>query len=88
MAKGVEDTAFYVYNRLISLNEVGEILTGLAFAPEALHAYNQERQARWPYALSPLSTHDTKRSEDVRARINVLSELPDDWSKAVKRWAA
>ena len=54
--------------------------------PEAIHAYNQERQAKWPYALSPLSTHDTKRSEDVRARINVLSEIPDEWSAAVRRW--
>ncbi len=87
MAKGVEDTAFYVYSRLISLNEVGGDPDRFGVAPEALHAYSQERQERWPYALSPLSTHDTKRSEDVRARINVLSELADDWSKAVKRWA-
>jgi (1->4)-alpha-D-glucan 1-alpha-D-glucosylmutase len=86
MAKGVEDTAFYVYNRLISLNEVGGDPDRFGVSPEALHAYNRERQARWPFALSPLSTHDTKRSEDVRARINVLSELPDEWSASVKRW--
>ena len=86
MAKGVEDTAFYVYNRLISLNEVGGDPDRFGVRPEALHAYNQERQARWPFALSPLSTHDTKRSEDVRARINVLSEIPDEWSASVQRW--
>jgi (1->4)-alpha-D-glucan 1-alpha-D-glucosylmutase len=56
--------------------------------PEALHRYNQTRQAHWPYALSPLSTHDTKRSEDVRARINVLSEIPDEWRQCVERWQA
>jgi (1->4)-alpha-D-glucan 1-alpha-D-glucosylmutase len=87
MAKGVEDTAFYVYNRLISLNEVGGDPDRFGISPEALHAYNRERQAGWPFALSPLSTHDTKRSEDVRARINVLSELPDEWSASVKHWA-
>ena len=86
MAKGVEDTVFYVYNRLISLNEVGGDPDRFGIRPEALHAYNRERQAKWPFSLSPLSTHDTKRSEDVRARINVLSEIPDDWSAAVKRW--
>ena len=86
MAKGVEDTAFYVYNRLMSLNEVGGDPDRFGVRPEALHAYNQERQAKWPLSLSPLSTHDTKRSEDVRARINVLSELPEDWNAATKRW--
>ncbi len=54
--------------------------------PESLHRYQQARQARWPHALSPLSTHDTKRSEDVRARLNVLSELPEEWSERVERW--
>src|SRR5262249_35060240 len=54
--------------------------------PDAMHRYNQARQAKWPYALSPLSTHDTKRSEDIRARINVLSEIPDEWRDAVDRW--
>ena len=87
MAKGVEDTAFYIYNRLISLLEVGGDADRFGVRPEALHAYNQERQARWPFALSPLSTHDTKRGEDVRARINVLSEVPDNWSAAVKQLA-
>ena len=86
-AKGVEDTAFYVYNRLVSLNEVGGDPGRFGIRPEAVHAFNQDRQARWPYALSPLSTHDTKRSEDVRARINVLSEMPEEWSACVERWS-
>jgi len=87
MAKGVEDTAFYIYNRLISLNEVGGDPGSLGVRPAALHAYNQERRAKWPFAMSPLSTHDTKRGEDVRARINVLSEIPDDWEASVQRWS-
>ncbi len=85
-AKGVEDTAFYVYNRLVSLNEVGGEPGRFGTRPDTVHAYNRTRQARWPYALSPLSTHDTKRSEDVRARINALSEMTDDWWAAVARW--
>jgi len=87
MAKGVEDTAFYVYNRLLSLNEVGGDPGRFGVPDEALHRYLQERQAKWPFGLSPLSTHDTKRSEDVRARLNVLSELPDEWREAVLRWS-
>ena len=85
-AKGVEDTAFYVYNRLVSLNEVGGEPSRFGIGPESVHRYYHERQAKWPYALSPLSTHDTKRSEDVRARINVLSELPEEWEACVTRW--
>jgi (1->4)-alpha-D-glucan 1-alpha-D-glucosylmutase len=86
-AKGVEDTAFYVDSRLVSLNEVGGDPARFGVQPPALHAFNQARQARWPFALSPLSTHDTKRGEDVRARINVLSELPAEWSAGVERWS-
>jgi (1->4)-alpha-D-glucan 1-alpha-D-glucosylmutase len=85
-AKGVEDTAFYIYNRLVSLNEVGGDPGRFGVRPEALHEYNQQRQVRWPLALSPLSTHDTKRSEDVRARINVLSEMPEEWGACLERW--
>src|SRR5262249_49683740 len=85
-AKGIEDTAFYVYNRLVSLNEVGGDPGRFGVCAEAVHKFNQERQARWAHALSPLSTHDTKRSEDVRARINVLSEMPSEWQAAVARW--
>ena len=88
MAKGVEDTAFYVFNRLSSLNEVGGDPSRFGAAPEAVHRYQQVRQAKWPFALSPLSTHDTKRSEDVRARLDVLSELAGEWPDAVRRWAA
>jgi (1->4)-alpha-D-glucan 1-alpha-D-glucosylmutase len=87
MAKGLEDTAFYVYNRLLSLNEVGNDADRFGVDPEELHRANQERQAKWPWALSPLSTHDTKRSEDVRARLNVLSELPEEWQACLKRWS-
>ena len=86
MAKGVEDTAFYVDHRLISLNEVGGDPARFGVRPEALHEFNRQHQLAWPFALAPLSTHDTKRSEDVRARINVLSEIPDDWGAAVARF--
>jgi (1->4)-alpha-D-glucan 1-alpha-D-glucosylmutase len=85
-AKGIEDTVFYVFNRLGSLNEVGGDPNRFGVAPKAFHDYNAERQRRWPHALAPLSTHDTKRSEDVRARLNVLSELPDDWRERLTRW--
>jgi (1->4)-alpha-D-glucan 1-alpha-D-glucosylmutase len=87
MAKGLEDTAFYVHNRLASLNEVGNDADRFGVTPEEVHRSNQERQHRWPLALSPLSTHDTKRSEDVRARLNVLSELPEEWQAGLKRWS-
>ena len=85
-AKGIEDTAFYVYNRFVSLNEVGGEASRFGVSPEKLHAYFAYRQAKWPHAMSCLSTHDTKRSEDVRARLNVLSEIPDEWATRVKRW--
>jgi len=85
-AKGIEDTAFYVFNRFISLNEVGGDPSRFGEAPERVHQWLRERQMNWPYALSPLSTHDTKRSEDVRARLNVLSEMPTDWWERVQRW--
>jgi (1->4)-alpha-D-glucan 1-alpha-D-glucosylmutase len=87
MAKGVEDTAFYVFNRLISLNEVGGEPDRFGRLPEAFHAAMRERAERWPHALSTSSTHDTKRSEDVRARINVLSEIPGLWAEHVRGWA-
>jgi (1->4)-alpha-D-glucan 1-alpha-D-glucosylmutase len=86
-AKGVEDTALYVYNRLGSLNEVGGEPGRFGWSAERVHKFMAERRAEQPGGLSPLSTHDTKRSEDVRARLNVLSELPEDWAQAVSRWA-
>ncbi|HEX8750196.1 MAG TPA: malto-oligosyltrehalose synthase, partial [Nitrospira sp.] len=86
-AKGVEDTAFYRYNRLVSLNEVGGEPEQFGLSVEEFHKRMWERQARWPQALSASSTHDTKRSEDVRARIDVLSELPQEWKLRVSRWS-
>jgi (1->4)-alpha-D-glucan 1-alpha-D-glucosylmutase len=85
-AKGLEDTAFYLYNRLVSLNEVGADPTRFGLTAPAVHAWMCERQRQWPSALSATSTHDTKRGEDVRARVNVLSEIPTEWKDAVTRW--
>ena len=86
MAKGMEDTVFYRYHRLISLNEVGGDPEYFGMPVEDFHQCMRERQARWPSTLSASSTHDTKRSEDARARINVLSELPGEWKRRVNRW--
>ena len=87
MAKGVEDTAFYIYNRLASLNEVGGHPDHFGVALDVFHQQNRARARRWPHAMLTTSTHDTKRSEDVRARINVLSEMPQEWRKALTRWS-
>jgi (1->4)-alpha-D-glucan 1-alpha-D-glucosylmutase len=86
MAKGVEDTAFYRYNRLVSLNEVGGDPEKFGTSVEEFHRANQERLAVWPHSMLSSSTHDSKLSEDVRARINVLSEMPIAWRLAVRRW--
>lgn len=86
MAKGLEDTALYIYNRLTSLNEVGGALSAAPDPVEAFHHANQARLRRWPYTLSATSTHDTKRSEDVRARIDVLSEMPAVWARKANLW--
>jgi (1->4)-alpha-D-glucan 1-alpha-D-glucosylmutase len=86
MAKGVEDTAFYRYHRLVSLNEVGGEPDRFGIPVEEFHAQCQSRLEKWPHALSATSTHDTKRSEDVRARIHVLSEIPREWRASVSRW--
>ena len=87
MAKGTEDTAFYIYNRLVSLNEVGGAPERFGSSLNAFHDHNQKRLQRRPYSLLATSTHDTKRSEDVRARINVLSEIPSEWQAALRRWS-
>lgn len=87
MAKGVEDTALYVYNRLLSLNEVGGEPSHFGTPLEEFHAANQVRQERWSAAMSATATHDTKRGEDVRARLNVLSELPAEWQEQNRKWA-
>jgi (1->4)-alpha-D-glucan 1-alpha-D-glucosylmutase len=85
-AKGVEDTAFYRYHRLLSLNEVGGAPDRFGTSVSEFHRLNAERLARWPHSLSATSTHDTKRSEDVRARINVLSEIPLEWRAHFRTW--
>ena len=86
MAKGVEDTAFYVYNRHVALNEVGGNPGFYGSTVEAFHKQCLARQADYPHCMLATSTHDTKRSEDVRARIAALSEIPQEWSSAVRRW--
>ncbi|MGE0757199.1 MAG: malto-oligosyltrehalose synthase [Pirellulaceae bacterium] len=87
MAKSVEDTAFYNFHRLISLNEVGGNPQQFGMETEDFHAFNLSRLRNQPAALSATATHDTKRGEDTRARINVLSEMPQRWKDHVLRWA-
>ena len=86
MAKGFEDTVFYDYNPLISLNEVGGDPARFGISIEAFHAFNAQRARQWPQTMNAGSTHDTKRGEDVRARINVLSEIPAEWEALVEQW--
>jgi (1->4)-alpha-D-glucan 1-alpha-D-glucosylmutase len=86
MAKGVEDTAFYVYTRFLSSNEVGGSAKSFGISLDTLHQSNQGRLKHSPDSMLTTSTHDTKRSEDVRNRLNVLSELPQPWSAGVRRW--
>jgi (1->4)-alpha-D-glucan 1-alpha-D-glucosylmutase len=85
-AKGLEDTAFYRFYPLSSLNEVGGEPAIFGVTLERFHGRNQERMEFWPASLSATSTHDTKRGEDVRARINVLSEMPEEWNDAIHLW--
>ncbi|HEY5814040.1 MAG TPA: malto-oligosyltrehalose synthase, partial [Terrimicrobiaceae bacterium] len=87
MAKGVEDTAFYIYNRLVALNEVGGKPEQFGMSLPEFHRLNSSRAERWPHSMLGTSTHDTKRSEDVRLRIASLSEIPEMWDKAVRRWS-
>jgi (1->4)-alpha-D-glucan 1-alpha-D-glucosylmutase len=86
MAKGVEDTTFYVYNRFLSANEVGGSVKVFGISQDAFHSGNVERLENSPDSMLTTSTHDTKRSEDVRARLNVLSEMPTQWASMVRRW--
>jgi len=86
MAKGFEDTALYQYHRLISLNEVGSDPSNFSVTLAEFHAENSQRLARWPHSMLNTSTHDSKRSEDVRMRINVLSEIPAVWQQQSRRW--
>jgi (1->4)-alpha-D-glucan 1-alpha-D-glucosylmutase len=88
VAKGLEDTAFYVYYPLASLNEVGGDPSPDAICPQEFFEFIAARQKRWPHSMNASSTHDTKRAEDVRARISVLSEMPQEWQKRLHQWAA
>jgi len=87
-AKGVEDTVFYIYNRLAALNEVGGEPQQFGISIDRFHERNLDRQHNWPASLLATSTHDTKRSEDVRARILAISELAEDWRRSLTRWRA
>jgi (1->4)-alpha-D-glucan 1-alpha-D-glucosylmutase len=88
VAKGIEDTALYVYHPLLSLNEVGgDPQVTATSTDQDFWNFLRMRNARWPHSMSASTTHDTKRSEDVRARINVLSEIPEEWKKRLKRWS-
>jgi (1->4)-alpha-D-glucan 1-alpha-D-glucosylmutase len=88
MAKGVEDTAFYRWNRFVALNEVGGDPSRFGVTPPEFHRSLAARAASWPATMTTLSTHDTKRSEDVRARLAVLAEIPREWAVRMRRWAA
>ena len=86
MAKGLEDTALYVYNRLLSLNEVGANPDKFGTSAIEFHHFNRRRALAWPHTMNATSTHDTKRGEDLRARLNVLSEIPMEWDHQVGLW--
>lgn len=86
MAKGFEDTTLYIYNRLISLNEVGGSPDRFGITLAGFHNYQRRRSADWPHAMTATATHDTKRGEDQRARLNVLSEIPREWRTRLKSW--
>lgn len=86
MAKGLEDTASYIYNRFIAINEVGGSPKRFGVSADDFHRANEKRTEQWPCSMLATSTHDTKRSEDVRARLDVLSEMPKAWSAQVFRW--
>ncbi|TDT34344.1 malto-oligosyltrehalose synthase [Naumannella halotolerans] len=88
MAKGTEDTAFYRYGRFVALNEVGGDASHFGLTPSEFHHRQAERQQHWPEAMTALSTHDTKRSEDVRARLAVLSEMPQQWRRFAEAFLA
>jgi (1->4)-alpha-D-glucan 1-alpha-D-glucosylmutase len=87
VAKGLEDTALYVYHPLLSLNDVGGNPQPDGISLEAFHEFIVQRQEHWPHTLNATSTHDTKRAEDVRARINILSETPEEWQNHLGQWA-
>ncbi len=86
MAKGIEDTAFYSYNPFIGHNEVGDSPGYFGIRTETFHNYIKERLEKHPLTLNAISTHDTKRGEDARARLNVLSDIPEMWMGATQKW--
>ena len=86
MAKGVEDTLMYTFQRFIAHNEVGDAPDAFGYSPDEFHQRMVNRQERWPLSLNATSTHDTKRGEDVRTRLNVLTDLPELWLKTVEEW--
>lgn len=88
MAKGMEDTAHYSYLRLVSLNEVGGNPGDFGLPIDEFHKWCSDTQSRFPATMLATSTHDTKRSEDVRARIDLISEIPEAWAQAVTRWSS
>ena len=87
MAKGLEDTAFYRFNRFIALNEVGGHPDVFGTSIAAFHDANRRRSERWPKAMLATATHDTKRGEDTRARLAVISEIPEEWARHVHAWS-
>ncbi|MCP5470130.1 MAG: malto-oligosyltrehalose synthase [Chlamydiales bacterium] len=88
MAKGLEDTTFYVYNRFLSLNEVGGDPAQFGISIDHFHKKMEEKREKWPLGMIATSTHDAKRSEDARMRLNILAQMPDEWEKMVKKWHA
>ena len=86
MAKGFEDTVLYIYNRLLSLNEVGGSPDRFGNTLEDFHRFSEKRAALWPHSMNGTTSHDTKRGEDVRARLNVLSEIPEEWERRIRLW--
>jgi (1->4)-alpha-D-glucan 1-alpha-D-glucosylmutase len=86
MAKGLEDTVMYLYNRLLSLNEVGGSPMRFGVSVEEFHQFNQRQHACFPHGLTATATHDTKRGEDTRSRLQVLSEIPEEWEARLQRW--
>ena len=86
MAKGVEDTLMYTYNNFIGHNEVGDTPDAFGLAVKDFHKLMKQRQNHWPLSLNATQTHDTKRGEDVRARLNVFTAIPDEWFTALKHW--
>lgn len=86
MAKGVEDTLMYTYNRFIGHNEVGDSPVFFGYSPARFHELMQHRQKHWPFSINGSSTHDTKRGEDVRARLHAITDIPNDWISLVRSW--